>query len=434
MRQAIYHFMAFKHWAATSVALACCLSAEAETAKTDVAETTDSIAILTSAPTSGNALITPGVAYVAPADSTATSADSTSAAQHRGFFRKIGDYFRNSNKQKPNKKVDFGFIPGPNYSATTGLGLGFLGTATYSADRTDPTLPRSNASIYSNMTTGGFFLIGLRGNHIFPHERYRLDYKVNLSTFSNDFWGLGYDQADCDANKTNFRRNRITAMARFMFKLAPKTYFGPFVNFQVVQAKNVKPEFAYLFEGQPLTNRAYTAGLSFTYDSRDFMLNATRGVFLQLDQTFTPRCFGNGNYNFSSTEVTFSTYGRLWKGAILAGELHGQFNYGHTPWAFLSEVGTNDRMRGYYQGRYRDKDLIEGQIELRQHIKGRSGVAAWVGLANVFPDFDHIAWRKTLPNAGVGYRWEFKKRINIRIDYGFTRNGGGFIFNINEAF
>ena len=196
----------------------------------------------------------------------------------------------------------------------------------------------------------------------------------------------------------------------------------------------MKPEFAYLFEGQELTNRAYTAGLSFTYDSRDFMLNASRGVFLQLDQTFTPRCFGNGDYNFSSTEVTFAAYGRLWKGAILAGELHGQFNYGHTPWAFLSEVGTNDRMRGYYQGRYRDKDLIEGQIELRQHIKGRNGIAAWVGLANAFPDFDHIAWRKNLPNAGVGYRWEFKKRINIRIDYGFTRNGGGFIFNINEAF
>lgn len=427
MRQANYHFTAFKHWAATSVALACCFAAHAETEKADITMPADSLAAMSLAPTSENA------GFIVSEEENEPT-DSTTAKQHRGFFRKICDYFRNSNKRKPNKKVDFGFIPGPNYSATTGLGLGLLGTATYSADCSDPTLPRSNASIYSNMTTGGFFLIGLRGNHIFPHERYRLDYKVNLSTFSTDFWGLGYDRADNDANKTDFRRNRITAMARFMFKLAPKTYLGPLVNFQVVQAKNVKPEFAYLFEGQELTNRAYTAGLSFTYDSRDFMLNASRGVFLQLDQTFTPRCFGNGDYNFSSTEVTFAAYGRLWKGAILAGELHGQFNYGHTPWAFLSEVGTNDRMRGYYQGRYRDKDLIEGQIELRQHIKGRNGIAAWVGLANAFPDFDHIAWRKTLPNAGVGYRWEFKKRINIRIDYGFTRNGGGFIFNINEAF
>ena len=370
--------------------------------------------------------------FVANSDSIVS--DSTIYQRPKGLWKKVWYYFRESNKQKPNKKIDFGFVPGPNYSSTTGLGLGFLGTATYSTDRSDPTLQRSNASIYSNMTTKGFFMVGLRGNHIFPHEKFQLDYKVNLSTFSNEYWGIGYVNTDNDDNKTDYRRNRINAMARFMIKLAPKTFIGPFVNYRVVQARNIKDEYAYLWQGQSKTARAYTAGVSFTYDSRDFMLNASRGVFLQIDQTFTPRCFGNGDYNFSSTEATFATYGKLWKGAILAGELHGLFNYGHTPWAFMAEVGTNDRMRGYYAGRYNDKNLIEGQIELRQHIKGRSGVVAWVALANAFADFDHIAWRRTLPNAGVGYRWEFKKRINIRIDYGFTRNGGGLIFNINEAF
>lgn len=360
--------------------------------------------------------------------------DSVPAKAHNGIFKKIVNYFRDSNKQKPNKKIDFGFIPGPNYSATTGLGLGLLGTATYSADHTDPTLPRSNASVYSNMTTAGFFMVGLRGNHIFPHESFQLDYKVNLSTFSTSYWGMGYANADNDDNETDYRRNRINAMARFMVKLAPNTYIGPFVNYCVTQASDVNENFSYLWQGQDKTIHTYTAGLSFTYDSRDFMLNASKGVFVQIDQTFTPRCFGNGKYNFSTTEATFATYGKLWKGAILAGELHGQFNYGHIPWSQLATVGSNDRMRGYYEGRYNDKNVIEGQVELRQHIKGRNGVVAWVALANAFPDFKNIAWRYTLPNAGVGYRWEFKKRINIRVDYGFTRNGGGFIFNINEAF
>lgn len=360
--------------------------------------------------------------------------DSVPAKAHNGIFKKIVNYFRDSNKQKPNKKIDFGFIPGPNYSATTGLGLGLLGTATYSADHTDPTLPRSNASVYSNMTTAGFFVVGLRGNHIFPHESFQLDYKVNLSTFSTSYWGMGYANADNDDNETDYRRNRINAMARFMVKLAPNTYIGPFVNYRVTQASDVNEDFSYLWQGQDKTIHTYTAGLSFTYDSRDFMLNASKGVFVQIDQTFTPRCFGNGKYNFSTTEATFATYGKLWKGAILAGELHGQFNYGHIPWSQLATVGSNDRMRGYYEGRYNDKNVIEGQVELRQHIKGRNGVVAWVALANAFPNFINIAWRYTLPNAGVGYRWEFKKRINIRVDYGFTRNGGGLIFNINEAF
>ena len=42
---------------------------------------------------------------------------------------------------------------------------------------------------------------------------------------------------------------------------------------------------------------------------------------------------------------------------------------------------------------------------------------------------------RLLPNAGIGYRWEFKKDVNVRLDYGFGKGGqSGFIFNINEAF
>ena len=111
------------------------------------------------------------------------------------------------------------------------------------------------------------------------------------------------------------------------------------------------------------------------------------------------------------------------------------FNCGHTPWALLSEVGGNDRMRGYYEGRYRDQHLVETQLELRQHIKGRNGAVAWVGLAEPFRSWKEFQWSHFLPNAGVGYRWEFKPRINLRLDVGFTKGGGaGFIFNLNEAF
>lgn len=364
----------------------------------------------------------------------ALAADTAQERVKVGIIKKVINYFRDSNKQKEEKKIDFGILPGPHYSSTTGLGLGVIGTATYAAGHRGTPQTRSNASVYIDMTTGGYFTVGLRGNHFFPHDRFRLDYKLNLSTFTTSFWGIGYGQADNDDNKTDYRRNRINALARFMARLAPNTYIGPLVNYRYYEARGVDAAMAHLWQGQEMRLNTYTAGVSFTYDSRDFMLNASRGVFLQIDQTFSPRFLGNGNHSFSTTEAVFSAYKRVWKGGILAGELHGQFNYGHTPWPLLSETGSNDRMRGYYEGRYRDKNLMEGQLELRQHIKGRHGMAVWAGLANVFNDFGHIAMRHTLPNAGIGYRWEFKKGINVRIDYGFTRNGGGFIFNVNEAF
>ena len=345
------------------------------------------------------------------------------------------NYLRNSNKTAQDSKRDFGFIPGPHYSSTTGLGLGLLGTLTYSPCAKDRLTPRSNASIYSDMTTGGFFLVGLKGTHFTKRGKTRTDYKVNVSTFKNSFWGIGYEAGKRDENETEFRRNKFNALLRFQWQPLKHVYVGPIVQYRWIQATEAEEKFYALNGGQPHIVRAMTFGLSMTYDSRDFMLNATKGSFLQIDQSFTPRGLTGKNYGFSTTEFTFSTYKKIWKGGVLAYDLHSMFNYGHTPWALLSEVGGNDRMRGYYEGRYRDQHLVETQLELRQHIKGRNGAVAWVGLAEPFRSWKEFQWSHFLPNAGVGYRWEFKPRINLRLDVGFTKGGGaGFIFNLNEAF
>lgn len=364
----------------------------------------------------------------------ASPADTVSSgAERRSFVTRIADYFRGSSRSNPDKNFDFGVLPGPHFSSTVGLGLGVVATGTYSTDRSDSTLARSNVSLYGDMTTKGFLMIGVRGNHIFPKERYRLDYRLYVYTFPTRYWGIGYANGNNDKNETDYRRVRFDAMARFMFRLAPNTYLGPVVNYQYVRATDIEERGLPLFKGQNLTLSSQTAGISFTYDSRDFMLNASRGWFVQFDQTFTPRFLGN-DYCFSTSDLTVSTYRKVWKGAVLAGEFHSRQNYGHPAWSMLSEAGSNSRMRGYFEGRYRDKSILEAQAELRQHIKGRHGAVVWIGAAEVFPKWSELRTDRILPNAGLGYRWEFKNRINVRIDYGFTKNGGGFMFNINEAF
>ena len=118
---------------------------------------------------------------------------------------------------------------------------------------------------------------------------------------------------------------------------------------------------------------------------------------------------------------------------MLAGELQGLFNFGNPSWAMMSELGGSNSMRGYYDGRYRDKHSITAQIELRQKVWRRNGITLWLGAGNVF--HDKSTFKKVFPNCGVGYRWEFKKRVNVRLDMGFGKSGQmGFVFNINEAF
>ncbi|MCD8317763.1 MAG: outer membrane protein assembly factor [Paraprevotella sp.] len=342
----------------------------------------------------------------------------------------IGRYLSNTNKHDP-RPFDFSMIIGPSYSAATSAGLGATASGLYSWDRSDPSLPKSNVSVFANASLSGMLAIGLRGNNFLPHQKYRFDYQLSLYTFPGFFWGIGYENGANDANKSDYERVKLQFKPDFLFQLNKDLFLGPVVDIEWVNSFGFENE--VLLEGQDKTIANYGAGFNLTYDTRDFVLNAYRGNYFRWEQMFYPSKLGN-DYAFSYTDLTYSTYHQVWKGGVLAMELHALFNYGDVPWTMMAQVGVLGRMRGYYEGRYRDRNIMEGQLELRQHIKGRNGIVVWGGLANVFHNFDRIYFNQILPNYGVGYRWEFKKRVNIRFDLGFTKDSPNFTFNINEAF
>lgn len=374
-----------------------------------------------------------GMAYKRDANELETLQNNDTIAQKTTWIKSLLDYFAKSDNPDPTKKFDFGLICGPHYSSDVGLGLGIVASGLYSTDRADTLLPKSNVSVYADLTTKAFLLIGVRGNHVFPQKRYRIDYKLYVYSFPTYFWGIGYDKGKENSNESEYRRLKMEFLSRFLFRIGENSYVGPIVDIQFVRGSKLELGSEPLWEGEELCLRTNRVGLSYTYDSRDFMLNASRGWFIQLDQLFAPGLIGN-DHVFNTTDLTACTYRTVWKGGVLAGEFHSCLNGGDVPWALLAAVGGDSRMRGYYEGRYRDKNLIEAQVELRQHIWHRNGAVCWVGAANVFPKWSALKGKKTLLNAGIGYRWEFKEKVNVRLDLGLTRNGPGFLFNINEAF
>ena len=131
---------------------------------------------------------------------------------------------------------------------------------------------------------------------------------------------------------------------------------------------------------------------------------------------------------------------RLWRGAILAFDLRGELNSKGTPWIYNASIGGLTSMRGYYDGRFNDLCAVTLQAELRQRIYRGFGAVAWGGAGNIFSTFGSFDWHETLPTYGVGLRYEVKRGLNIRFDYGF---GGrdhrgklihGAVFSFNEAF
>ncbi len=356
---------------------------------------------------------------------------SDSLRNNRNIINKIINYFDSSNKRKLTGRPDFSVIGGPHYSNEKGLGLGVVVAGAYTTDTADLHLPASNISLVGDIATKNFYMLGIRGAHVFKSNSRRINYFLSFESFDTYFWGVGYNAGNNDSNKTKYKQLKLDFAADMEWRLAKGLYIGPAVRFLQVDAKNIADNRVWELYSHSISS--YSAGCRLQYDLRDNFTAPKSGLLLEITQLFYPRFLWNGNNSFSSTEIAANKYIQAWKNSVVAVRAHALFTYGHTPWCAMAFIG-GDNMRGYYEGRYRDKNEVDFTVELRQHLYKRSGIVAWLGVASVFPRIDEIMLKKLLPECGIGYRWEFKKNTNVSIDLGFGKHYVGVTFGLNEAF
>lgn len=368
--------------------------------------------------------------------------------KERSFFRKLYDYFNESNVDRTfDRKMDWSIAPGPNYSSDTKLGLGFLIAGLYRLDQADTVTAPSTVSIQGNVTTTGFFLLRVGGENEWRHNKYRLNYNAAFVYFPGSFWGIGYDQGYYNTPEA-FKNTMFLLRSSFRSQFARNTYWGVnmSMNYNAAKSSSKYDTQSSVFRdyltasGEPSRIFNMGVGVLLQYDSRDFVSNASRGIYANVEFKVFPSWLSNTSKSFSQINYTFDWYKRVWKGGVLAYDLYGESNSRNVCWNLYAKLGGMNRMRGYYEGRFRDKHMVETQVELRQKIYNRHGVVVWTGVGNVFPSAKAFKWSHTLVSYGVGYRWEFKNRINVRLDYGFgVKTGDGkrntaFLFSAGESF
>jgi outer membrane protein assembly factor BamA len=100
-------------------------------------------------------------------------------------------------------------------------------------------------------------------------------------------------------------------------------------------------------------------------------------------------------------------------------------------------LGGSYWMRGYYYGRYRDKNMVTFQTEYRFPLFWRFGGVAFAGLGDVAPEFKKFNTKTIKWTFGTGLRFTFdaQEKINARLDFGFGNDGNfGFYAMVVEAF
>jgi len=355
-------------------------------------------------------------------------ADST--VKKGNIIQRILRYFKDSNKPMT-KKYDFSLLGGPYYNSSTKLGLALTLSGFYRPDTSDHVTSPSNVAVYATASTSGFYMVGMKGHHIFPHDTQRIDYDVYFWSNPRYFWGVGYDRGIDMANSSKYDEKFFHSWVNYIVRVCKGLFIGPGIEYKYTHA--AKPEHPELWGDQAMHTNTIGLGVKVQYDTRDNFTATQSGLMASVEQKFYPRFLGN-KYAFSSTEINFNYYHKLWKGSVIATRLRSIVSYGNVPLVMLPTFGGSYSMRGYYEGRFRDKCEADLTVELRQHVWRRNGIVIWGGVGSVFPKISAFTFRKLLPNYGIGYRWELKHRSNVRVDLGFGKGETGFTFSINEAF
>ena len=176
-------------------------------------------------------------------------------------------------------------------------------------------------------------------------------------------------------------------------------------------------------------------GVFAKWDSRDNTFSTARGSYAGV---FLSRFFpGLGSdYSFGQLSVDARGYWPLGRGAVLAAQGVFKTAWGDCPFQLLPQFGGLNLLRGYYDGRYRDRVMLALQGECRLPIAGRFGLCGFAGIAQVqgnIRDLDGSAFHAA---GGAGLRYKFNRRenLNLRLDVGFAGKSPAFYLTFAEAF
>lgn len=342
----------------------------------------------------------------------------------------VFQYLDKKNSQKSQKAFNFSVIGGPYYTNETKVGIGLIGSGLFRLKGCENDSLPSNVSLFTNGTTSGAYAVGIQSNIYFPQMKSWFSANISFTDTPLRYWGIGYD-AGRNSEYTEYNMQQAQFSLSYFRKIAKDLSAGLVFSANDMRGKYFD-DISFL-NGEKRKITAMGLGLNLVYDSRDVITDPYKGMYINLENIYYPNYIGN-TPSINNLNFIFRYYKEVREGTIIAFDFDSNLNFGNVPWGLMALSGGANQMRGYYNGRYRDKKLIDTQVEIRQHIYKRSGIAVWAGAGNVFSEFSRIKMKETLPTIGLGYRFRVKERTNLRLDYGFGKGQSAFYININEAF
>jgi outer membrane protein assembly factor BamA len=308
----------------------------------------------------------------------------------------------------------------------------------YQFGKTNDSLTRvSNLAASFQYSLNGQYLLRSQYQFFTNQEKYYITGYLGFSRFPLTFYGIGND---IDMNKSETVTFNYLRFDNVSYRKIGKNSFAG-LGWRYFNMFNVQSKVnGMLASGNVLGSTGSTVSglnISYLFDSRDNILNPSKGSFAQLIYSVHGNLTGS-SHTFNRWQFDTRTYFRPFpkRQDVLAFQGYGYLSDGNVPFNELAQMGGEMIMRGYFQGSYRDKNLLAMQAEYRLQLLKRWGIVGFAGAGSISNAMNHFDWNNTMPSYGGGLRFKInrKENVNVRVDYGMGNGQQNLYFFIAEAF
>ena len=325
---------------------------------------------------------------------------------------------------KKQKKIKILPVPTFGYEPETKTHIGAV--SLFTLDFYQDSMTRtSNAKVEFNYTWMNQIILESEWDYFFKEESWFTNGRLHFSKYPDYYWGIGNQSSE--EQQLLFSTNRTIFDINGYKNLGHKVFVGigtRYLNYKHLSSDSINP-----FQ-ELRSSSVFGLRLAGFKDTRNNLLNASTGMYY----------FTEIDYNFSQSNYlrfTFDArnYFSISDKYVFAFRLYNAFNLNTPNFYDYSILGGDDYVRGYFYGRFRDKNLSTLQAEIRVPIIWRIGLAFIGGASSIYNDFSSI--QNIRPNYGGGLRILIDKEddVNLRFDYVLGSKGhSGFYVSFGESF
>jgi hypothetical protein len=341
------------------------------------------------------------------------------------------------------RKSSFVLLPVLSSAPETGIEGGAAGLLSFYTDNTDKITRVSNLFGYATITTKAQERFSLSSSYWTPQNAIHYTAAVSFINFPGYFYGIGNNTLLVNQEIIGEKRFKVNLSAQVL--IAKSLYAGLVAGgFDYKYANNNNPPGIFATDPAiqyPNGGSSIYAGPTLTFDTRNNNTYTTKGMQITTYFNAMQGILANNSYQGGFFNIEYSQFFLLEKKFVLGVDVQEQSLVGgSSPFYLLPALGSDEMMRGYYNGRYRDRNFLAGQAELRFRASDRIGFVGFIGTGEVFHTTFDAGQLKPDIGGGIRYFFDIEKGLSVRIDYGIGQKPAneprehGLYIGLGEAF